>query len=421
MSNNDDFQDDHIDFDDDGNEGGFEDFEGGGTSLGDMWRNNPLVKIGVIAGGLVTVIGAIILFGGKQDPTLQSVVRPGRDVSAAPGDEISQAMRDAIVESNEQRTQEAVRGGGSAMPTPVDTPVQRLVLPEEKTGAEDPLERWRRIQEERQRQVSQQRSAVQAADPYADAIDALANAMAGQMEGILESKMPIEAISMNITDPDFIEQQRREERKEREAEAERRRQAGADGVTGDGEIVNVLIPAGTIAYAQLITEANSDAEGPILAQLVSGPFAGSRLLGTFEVEEEYLVLNFNSIVIDGIVHPTEAVALNPETTSIGMVTEIDHRYFTRVILPAAASFVEGMGAAIAESGSTTVVVDQGAAVQDTQDLDTNQEIFKGIEKSAETISEILDEKASNTEPMIRVGAGTPMGLLFVTPVTDEVQ
>jgi len=66
--NNNEFNEDPVDFDDSAAEGGFEDFEGGGATLGDMWRNNPLVKIGVIAGGLITVIGAVILFGGSSEP-----------------------------------------------------------------------------------------------------------------------------------------------------------------------------------------------------------------------------------------------------------------------------------------------------------------------------------------------------------------
>lgn len=411
MSNNDDFKNDQVDFDDVPEDAGFEDFEGSGTTLGDMWRNNPLVKIGVIAGGLITIIGAIILFGGGPERPLQSTVRGAQDVSEPPGGEISQEYREALQEQNIERTEEAIREGTSAIPTPIDSPVARLNLPEEDMQGEDPLERWRRIQEERQRQVAQKKPEVVAADPYAGAIDALAGAMATQMESVLGTREPLEPVHMLVTEADFFE-------KIREEEAMRNAEAAA--ARGDGEqIVNILIPAGSIEYAQLIIEANSDAEGPILAHLVSGPLAGSRLLGTFETEEEYLVLTFNTIVIDGIAHRTEAVAVDPDTTSIAMVTDIDRKYFRRVILPAAAAFVEGMGEAIADTNETTVVVDQGTAVSSEQELDSREEFFKGFEKATEKVGEILDEDGDQLEPRIRVEAGTPMGLLFVEPVTDE--
>ena len=379
--------------------------------------DSPLVKVGVIAGGLITVIGAIILFGGSEDPALRSVVKGTGEVSAPPGGEISESYKQAVEEENVSRIEQAVREGGSAIPTPVEGVVDRLSLPEEEVGKDDPLERWRRIQEERQRQTVQRKPDAPVVDPYAESIDALANAISMQMEGILDTKAPIAPIHVNVTNRDYIAQQKEEERK---AAMEAARETAA--LTGDGDVlVNVLIPAGTIAYAQLITEANSDAPGPILAQLVTGPLAGSRLLGTFEVEEEYLILNFETIVIDGIGHPTSAVAMNPDTTGIGMVTEIDHRYMTRVVWPAAAAFIGGVGEAIGSTNETTVVVDGGAAVQDEEELDTKEELAKGVEKAVEKVSEIFDEQAEETEPLIRVEAGTPMGLLFVEPVTDETE
>lgn len=412
----DDFKDDQVDFDDIPDDGGFEDFEGGGTTLGDMWRNNPLVKIGVIAGGLITIIGAIILFGGKKDATLYSQMTGGQSVNAPPGTgEVSDAYRSAVEEKNVQNEEEARRTGGSAIPTPIDSPVNRLNLPKEEAKTEDPLERWRRIQEERQRQTNIKKKEAPVVDPYADAIEALAQAMSTQMEGILEGKKPLGPIHKIVTEADFLEQKRKKEADERKAAQE---QAAAQNQ--QTQIVNILVPAGTIEYAQLITEANSDVKGPILAHLVSGPLAGSKLLGSFKREDEYLVMSFNTIIIDGIAHSTNAVALDPDTTLTGMATDVDHKYFTRVILPAAAKFVEGMGSAIAQTGSTT---SQGtnSTTTATPAPDTKQELFKGVEEASKKVSEILDDNSQNVEILVRVKAGTPMGLLFVEPVTDDTQ
>lgn len=400
------------DFDDIPEDGGFEDFEGGGATLGDMWRNNPLVKIGVIAGGLITIIGAIILFGGSKQPVLVSRMKAGQDVNQPPGGEVPDSYREAVKEVNTARTEEAIRKQQSAIPTPIDTPVARLNLPEEEGALEDPLERWRRIQEERQRQTSAKKPEPIKTDPYASAIDALAQSMANQMEGVLTARKPLSPKHMEITDIDYLESVAK---KKEEAE-----QAAASNQTTEDQVVNILIPAGKIEYGQLIVEANSDAPGPILAHLVSGPFAGSRLIGTFTKEEEFLVLEFNSIVIDGIGHRMKAVAINPESTSIAMATEVDHRYFSRVILPAAAAFIEGMGGAIADTGSTTSV-STSSTTTSSPELDSKEELFKGVEEAAKKVSEILDENAKDTETLVRVESGTPMGIFFVEPVTDDLQ
>ena len=92
-----------------------------------------------------------------------------------------------------------------------------------------------------------------------------------------------------------------------------------------------------------------------------------------------------------------------------------------MILPAAAAFIEGLGGAIAETGSTTLTVATGGSSSSstTEDLDTKKEFFKAVEEAAEKVGEMLDEEADNAEPMLRVAAGTPMALLFVKPVQQS--
>ncbi|MCB9988519.1 MAG: type IV secretion protein DotG [Rhodospirillales bacterium] len=390
----------------------FEDFETG-TSLGEMWRENPIVKIGIIVAVVTTVIAGIILFGGKKQTTDPSMMRAGSDVSSTPGtEEVSDVYREAVEEQNTQEVENALRQGGSALPVPITAPVG--ILPDVGTQdqGEDPLERWRRIQEERRLQEERQQKAMAAEtaslpDPHAETIAALADAISAQMDSVLQTVEIDHMEHMFVTDPDnyFAEDE------EKLAEAA----AAAD----DEGIVEILLPAGTIEYGQLLIEANSDTPGPVLAQLVSGPLAGSRMIGDFSAEEEYLILRFSAIVIDGISYSIDAVALDPDTTGIGMATEVDHRYFRRIILPAAAAFIEGMGSAIADSGNTTVTVAGDTVAQEEENLDTREEIFKGVSEASSKLGEILDDQAQDTQTLVKVHAGTPMGILFLDPVTKE--
>ncbi|MBI4031530.1 MAG: DotG/IcmE/VirB10 family protein [Proteobacteria bacterium] len=391
-----------------------EDFEGGAGgdgSFGNLVRSNPLVKIGMVLGAFITIVLVVILFGGNEKPTGRSVVKGSSDVTEVPATEgASEKYREAVEESNVQAVEEAMRKGTSALPTPISPPVGRVPAGDALGDAEDPLERWRRLQEERQRRNRPAPKDLPETDPNVDAINSLADAMRQQMESILQSKQLKGPEYLKIADESILEQPE---------EAD-----GAEGASGTGQqeeqIVNIIIPAGTVEYAQLLTEANSDTPGPILAQIVSGPLSGSRMLGTFTVEnDEYLVLKFNTIVIDGVGHSIDALALDPQTTTPGLVTDIDNRYFSRVILPAAASFIEGMGEAIADTGGTSISVSGENVTSSEEDLNTREEVAKGVEKAAQKIGDILDDRAQQIKPLVRVEAGTPMGILFVEPVTDE--
>jgi intracellular multiplication protein IcmE len=143
------------------------------------------------------------------------------------------------------------------------------------------------------------------------------------------------------------------------------------------------------------------------------------VLGSFTSSDEYLTLNFSQLVLDGISYPIEAVAIDPDTTLPGMITEIDHKYFKRIILPMAAEFVSGLADAISESGTTSVYISDSSVTQSSSDKNDKQEVASGVSAAGDKLSEIMDDEADKAEPMLRVAAGTPMGVLFVAPVTDS--
>ena len=178
------------------------------------------------------------------------------------------------------------------------------------------------------------------------------------------------------------------------------------------------MPAGEIAYAQLLIEANSDVPGPILAEIVSGPLAGSRVLGSFQVNRELLTLNFNTIVIDDKSIGISAIAVDPATTSTGMATDVDHHYLQRIILPMAARFIEGMASAAAETGLLEVTVEGDTVSSEQQEASDDQQVAAGIDEAGQELGEILNDIADDLEVTVIVAAGTPMGLLFTAPVVE---
>ena len=407
----------------------FDSFDNEGMTLGDALRDKPIIKFAIF-GAVILVIILVITFLRSEEEALVSSLPETAEVSSPPGtEEVSQNIRDALEETDQARLEEAERTGGSALPTLIEPPVGTIALPEEEQQEEDPLQRWRRLQQER---IQQEAQRIQVAEPRSvteevpqENIQALADAMATQMQAILDnSQEDVELTSIQITPDDYLERLA----EEAAAEAAEAAANNADTNTGTGadtnnepRIAEIIIPAGEIEYAQLLLEANSDVPGPVLVRLASGPLRGSRIIGGFEVQGERLTLNFGTLVVDGISQDINAIAIDPQTSLPALSSEVNRRYFTRVVLPAAAAFIEGAAEAIADSGQTTITIDGNATTTttDTDDVDTEEEIASGIEEAANEISDVLDDAASNTPILVKLNAGTPIGLLFLEPVVQQ--
>ena len=414
----DDVNDDGLELD----EASFDDFEKKKGTLGELWRENAMVKVGVVVAAAVAIFATIILFGGKDMPIDPSYVSGGSDISAPPGtEETSPSYVAAIEEENEARTEQAIKESGSVLPTPIDPPVGRLTVTENEAPEEDPLQRWRKLQEERlQREMLRSQTVAPDADADAargEAIQALAEAMATQMQSILEKRATVRPLQYRgMTSDDWLNELNAQREKEAEEAA-----GGSGNDEAEENIEIVLYPAGRIAYAQILTEANSDVPGPVLAQIASGPLSGSRVLGSFSKQKELLTIKFQTVIVDGVSIDIDAVAVDPKTTLPALATDVDHHYLMRVALPMAAAFVEGLASAISESGLTTVTVEGDVVAEESEDTSTEQDGASGIEEAGQKLREILDETADEIEVTVRVEAGTPVGILFLEPVIKPAE
>ena len=386
---------------------------------------NPLVKLGIIGGIIVVVIVGILFFGGSGEPTNPSYVPTGQeDLREDAGtSELNPAMREQIEQENQDRLNQAIDTEESFFPTPLDPVEDRLSAEILEHETEDPLDHWRQIQEERlaQQPVQPAQPVQQGPDPVEvarqQALNDLAQAMSAQMGEILQTRSIQPLNSMVVTS--FEDEQ---------AAFGQQQGFGLDGAQGglqNGQQgiapvqeVTQLLSAGTVEYGQMLLEANSDIPGPVLAQIVTGPFSGGRVLGSFDREDRYLVIKFNTVVYEGVSYNIDAIAVDPDTTLTGMATDVDRRLFERIILPAAARFIEGLGEAVADSGDTTVVVSGETVVQDENDLDVREEVYSGVEEAARELGEFLEEEGRTREILVRVRAGTPLGILFLQPVFD---
>ena len=418
---NDDLDDEIIEADE-----GFDEFAQK-SGIGDVISRSPLAKIAVIV-AVIALIGFVaVMFSGEEEKDVVSIVGGGSTVTSTPGtdQEVAPAYIAAVEEQNEVELDKAIAEGTSAIPVPIDTPDTRLEVPEEEEETEDPLHRWRLLQEERVERQMKSREAdpepvtVLDAEQQSEAITSLAESMMQQMESVLSSNNELRSFTTRT----FIEYTSENDASNGENSGNGSGQNGSENQFEEEDEAEILIAAGKIVYGQLLLQANSDVPFTVLAQMVSGPLKGWKLMGKFQIIDDLNLLGIKftaAVNDDGKTYKVKAVMLNPDNGLAAMRTSVDHRYLRRIVLPMAAEFISGYASAIAESGRTSVTVTGQSVVSAENPTTDKQDVATGVEGAADEIATILED-FGEVPVKIVIDAGTPIGIFFTRSVlsTDE--
>jgi len=389
----------------------------------EAWRNKPVFKLLIIMSVVAfAMAGALGAFSSAPEQEAAKLAKTP-NIKEVPGGKASPFFIEQNKQANEQRVNQALAQGGSAIPTPVGNDVDLSELTE-KTK-KDPLLEFRaeteRLKQEMRAQQQQNTQQVQVLQQQmkqkpVQEDETLARAMQKQMQDLMHGWVPGRMATVNGVAT-------KEETQASAATSANGMQLAS--VEQQGTVQNstqkkpakTTIPAGTVNYAQLLTEANSDVPGPILAQILSGPLAGGRAIGQFQVMNDYLVLTFSRVSFKGKDYSVNALALDPDTTLGGMATEVDHRYMTRLLLPAAASFMSAFGDAMSDGSSQTTVSGDTVIVSEAS-KGSKDALYEGFGQMGNTMAEFMRSEANNTKVLVRVAVGTPMGLFFTQPVIE---
>lgn len=180
----------------------------------------------------------------------------------------------------------------------------------------------------------------------------------------------------------------------------------------------MLLQEGHGIYARNILTINSDSGGPVIAEATSGPFVGARLHGKFDRKDDRLVITFDDLVIgDRAPIRISAIALAPDTMETAVASDVDQHYVSRIILPTAAAFVQGLGQAIAQSNSTNVISPLGG-VTTAQKLNWPQQVGVAAGAAGQQIGSII-QKAAPSGPTVTLDAGVSLGVMFLAPVFEN--
>ena len=417
------------------------------ASLKETWDSNPMLKIAAVIIGVAVAGGLYYTFSGADDVKAKGMVStPSTAVKTIPGQQVQdEDYQKRIAQQNADNANQAIKTNTSAMPIPLGKSSSDALnvppAPAAQTG--DPLQEWRAKAEARRLSLENQPPPPEENEAPPEVVPVVtpirpqqqakmdpnaAKILSEQMRAIISSQVPKGASRVRVTSKAsaYAMKIKADADKAAAAAAGGAASASANGAGTSAASLNedgtpkaadtkVIVPAGNIAYAQLLNDLNSDIKGPVLATILSGPFEGARAIGQFEKQDEYMTLTFKRIVKDGVTYSINGIALDENTTLAANQTDVDHHYFQRIILPAAAQFLTGYTQAAAQVEQQTVTTGQAVGTS-VPAPDAKQQLMQGATQAASQISNVLNQDA-NRPVTVYVARGTTMGILFMDTVT----
>ena len=208
--------------------------------------------------------------------------------------------------------------------------------------------------------------------------------------------------------------------------------AAAALAKADKADADVTLPAGSIMYATLTTAITTDAKTPVLATIATGPLKGAKLMGTYALTNEELVVSFNKINFGGASQGISATALDGETLQTVVKGDKNRHILARYGLTFVTSFLEGVGDAAltsldsSTSSTTTTTTDDSGNQQTTVTPSSNndidwQEIFvAAFSEVGDALSEELEQDQANIPTLtVSVPAGKMIGVLLTSDFIDQ--
>lgn len=373
----------------------------------------------VVVGGVTAAALGYAIFGGSSPPVPKTEVgQVPFDRTVQGGTQVTPEYRDNLSKADAGRLTSAVKSGGSAVPTIVGADVKPVETPDDGRSPQPDTGPLARPEPP---VVQAPVVAIAPMPPAPMPVQVQSSQQDDQQVQIMKQQM--EAIAKLGAWPaaDVKYYWKPQEQKADVSQA----QAAAAGPQYSSSVIDAatglrLPLPGTILYAEMVSEANSDAPGPVLARIVQGDLAGATLIGSFQTQRENIVISFNTLTVERTRNGDEvnksvavsAVAVDSKTVGTAMATDVDRHLLTNIGFTAAAAFAQGFGQAIAQSGSTTTTGVYGTTTVNPS-LDTRKQLFVAGGAAAGAAGQALNQAFGNRPTTVKVASGTPMGVLFL--------
>lgn len=94
---------------------------------------------------------------------------------------------------------------------------------------------------------------------------------------------------------------------------------------------------------------------PVIGRISTGPYDGATLEAPeSRLQGEGVVIHFTSMNYKGVTYKVNAYALNEETLTASVASEVNHRYMSRIVLPAVLNGLGGISQLYAQANSQVV-------------------------------------------------------------------
>ncbi|WP_192484415.1 MULTISPECIES: DotG/IcmE/VirB10 family protein [Cysteiniphilum] len=189
---------------------------------------------------------------------------------------------------------------------------------------------------------------------------------------------------------------------------------------------SVLIKAGEIVFAVIDTAVNSDQAGtPVMASIVSGSLNGAKLLGSFKLVNDRLVIEFSRLSIPQYQRSItiQSYAIDAKTAQTALASDVDHHYLTRYASLFASGFLQGFGqyySSYYDNGYgndwQSFWLDNGYRPPPS----TRDAAYSGLGEIGLRMADNA-QTYFNRPPTVTLDQGTGVGILFTSDVTTNTQ
>ena len=180
---------------------------------------------------------------------------------------------------------------------------------------------------------------------------------------------------------------------------------------------NPVLRAGHQYVARSTMAANSDVGGPIILELVNGPLRKHRMIGKFERKDEWLRMEFRSLV--GLKDPVKinAIGLDMETVLNAVGGDVDYHTFYRYGWWGFGTVLSAIGKAAERNADTQTIYVGDNVVQDSKS-DTNREIKMALGDLGQSIGDVMKDRI-NRPLTVSVDVNQLVGVVFMDDVCGD--
>ena len=173
------------------------------------------------------------------------------------------------------------------------------------------------------------------------------------------------------------------------------------------------ISAGSIYYAEVISEVTSDFPSPILVEITHGLHKGWRLVGQFNTSPggKGVLVSFDKLVdLAGREFAVSALAIDGIEGQSLIASKVEPRLLQRYGPVFATSFIAGLAESLAQPRSTLGVIGNSQILV-AEPSSLEQAGYAGLQNSFSAISsDIINHIPKG--PLITIASGHPVGILF---------